>query len=272
MIDWLIGTIVSLIILSGIYLLMLRCRKGHPGFAKLEGWKYAHRGLHGNGVPENSMLAFRLALEKGYGIELDVHLMKDGNLAVIHDGSLKRTAGVDVKIADLSADDLEQYRLEGTDERIPLFRDVLSLYEGKAPLIVELKAGRNVDALCRNTCELLDAYNVDYCMESFDPRCVRWLKKHRPNIIRGQLAENFLRNPKSKLPLIVKWIMTSLFTNFLTVPDFVAYRFSDRKTLGNRVCQRIWGVRNVAWTIRSQEEFDAAIAENWIPIFEYFEP
>lgn len=272
MIDWIIGVITILIALCGVYLLMLRCRRGHPGFAKLEGWKYAHRGLHGNGVPENSMLAFRLALEKGYGIELDVHLMRDGNLAVIHDGSLKRTAGVDVKIADLSVDDLEQYRLEGTDEKIPLFRDVLSMYEKKAPMIVELKSGTNVESLCRKACDLLDAYRVDYCMESFDPRCVRWLKKNRPDVIRGQLSENFLHNPKSKLPLPLKWVMTSLFTNFLTVPDFVAFKFSDRKTLGNRICSKIWGVRNVGWTIRSQEELENAVAEGWIPIFESFEP
>ena len=151
-------------------------------------------------------------------------------------------------------------------------RDVLALYEGKAPMIVELKAGKNISALCRKTCKLLDYYQVDYCIESFDPRCVRWLKKHRPDVIRGQLAENFLQNPKSKLPWPVKWIMTSLFTNFLTVPDFVAYRFSDRKTLGNWICQKVWGVKNVGWTIRKQEDLDVAVQEGWLPIFEYFEP
>ena len=142
-----LGSLIILLILA--YLLMLRGRRNHQGLAALRGWAYAHRGLHGNGVPENSMLAFQKALDAGYGIELDVHLMADGNLAVIHDPSLKRTVGVDVQIEDLRTEDLENYQLEGTAETIPLFRDVLDLYENKAPLIIELKAERgNHASLC----------------------------------------------------------------------------------------------------------------------------
>ena len=77
-----------LIILTVVYLLAIRCRKNQPGMKDLQGWAYAHRGLHGDGIPENSMAAFKAALEGGYGIELDIHLMKDCNLAFIHDSSL----------------------------------------------------------------------------------------------------------------------------------------------------------------------------------------
>ena len=129
---------IIFIALFALYVLSLRCRRGNPQLQKLRLWAYAHRGLHGKGVPENSMAAFRLALEKGYGIELDVHLMADGNLAVIHDASLLRTAGADVQIEDLTLKDLSKYRLEGTQEQIPLFSDVLKLFDGKAPMIIEL--------------------------------------------------------------------------------------------------------------------------------------
>ena len=139
---------------SALFLGALRCRAGHPGLKALQGHGYAHRGLHGNGLPENSMAAFRAALEHGYGIELDIHLMKDGNLAVIHDCSLKRTAGVDINITDLTVEDLEQYRLEGTEETIPEFMDVLTLYNGKAPLIVELKPERGNHAALRGALPL----------------------------------------------------------------------------------------------------------------------
>ena len=98
----------------GAYLFMVKVSSGHPGLKQLQKFSYAHRGLHGNGIPENSMAAFRAALEKGYGIELDIHLMADGELAVIHDTSLKRSSGVYVKITDLTTADLENYRLEGT--------------------------------------------------------------------------------------------------------------------------------------------------------------
>ena len=261
-----------LVILAVLYVLSTMCRKGHAGLKALQGWGYAHRGLHSNGIPENSMAAFHAALEGGYGIELDVHLMKDGNLAVIHDASLKRTAGVDVKIEDLTADDLANYPLEGTAECIPLFRDVLDLFAGKAPIIVELKAARNNHAaLAETVCNVLESYEGAYCLESFDPRCIAWLKKNRPQLIRGQLTENFV-SVKSKLPLILKFIMTHQIENFLILPDFVAYKFADRKTVSNVLARKFWGAQGVTWTIKTQEDYDTAVAEGWIPIFEGFRP
>ena len=264
--------ILILAVICALYLLSLRGRKGHPGLEELRKWSYAHRGLHNAARPENSMSAFRAALEHGYGIELDVHLLKDGNLAVIHDSSLKRTAGAEVRIEDLTTEDLKKYRLNGTSETIPEFRQVLELFAGKAPLIVELKAdGKNHAALCRKTCEMLDAYSGPYCIESFDPRCVLWLKQNRPEIIRGQLAENYFAT-KSKLPWVLKVILTNHIENFLTQPDFVAYKFRDRKNLSNALVRKLWGVQGVSWTLRTKEEYDSAVAEEWMPIFENFEP
>ena len=80
------------------YILSTKCRIGSRGLESLRGRFYAHRGVHTPGIPENSLGAFQRAVEHGYGIELDVHLLRDGNLAVIHDHSLKRTAGADVMI------------------------------------------------------------------------------------------------------------------------------------------------------------------------------
>ena len=119
-----------ILILAILYLFAIRCRSGHPGLKDLEGWNYAHRGLHGHGVPENSMAAFQAALEHGYGIELDVHLLKDGNLAVMHDSLLNRTTGQAGRIEDLTTEDLKNYRLEGTEETIPEFMDLLTVYNG----------------------------------------------------------------------------------------------------------------------------------------------
>lgn len=258
---------------AALYVLSTMCRKGHKGLEALQGWYYAHRGLHRNGIPENSMAAFREALEGGYGIELDIHLMKDGKLAVIHDASLKRTAGADVKIEDLTAEELPKYPLEGTDEIIPLLSQVLELYAGKAPLIIELKAeGGNHAALAKAVCDLMDTYEGPYCMESFDPRCVAWLTKHRPDIVRGQLAENFVINKRSSLPMVLRFILTHQMENFLIRPDFVAYKFADRRTLSNFLARKVWGAQGVTWTVTSQQELDTAVEEGWLPIFEGFRP
>lgn len=265
--------ITLLIIITALYLFALRGRTGHPLLKELRKWKYAHRGLHGNGVPENSMEAFRLALENGYGVELDIHLLADGNLAVIHDSSLKRTAGVDVPIESLSTEQLSQYKLEGTQQTIPTFQKVLELFAGKAPLIVELKpVNGNHDLLTKAACDMLDGYEGLYCLESFDPRCIRWLQRNRPDLVRGQLAHNSLNEKPQGVPYMLRFLMTNLLSNFWNTPDFVAYRFCDRKRLSVRLARKLWKVQGVSWTLISQEEFDAAVKENWIPIFEGFKP
>ncbi len=264
--------LIIIVSLALLYVLSLYGRKGHNGLKDLQGWSYAHRGLHDVRRPENSMIAFRAALNGGYGIELDIHLMKDGNLAVIHDHSLLRTAGVDVAIEDLTIQDLEQYRLENTAEKIPTFQEVLELYSGKAPMIVELKAIHgNHGALVDRVMDVLKDYKGVYCIESFDPRCVLYLKKHYPHVIRGQLAENFLAK-KSNIPWFFRFLLTCQLGNFLLHPDFVAYKFADRKNLGNFLVRKLWGVQGVTWTLKTPEEYNIAVQEGWIPIFEDFEP
>ena len=118
-----IELIIILAIVCLLYLLSLRGRTGHPVLEAMQNFGYAHRGLHGNGVPENSMAAFKAALDHGYGIELDIHLLKDGNLAVIHDSLLNRTTGQSGYVEDLTTAELKEYSLEGTEETIPEFMD-----------------------------------------------------------------------------------------------------------------------------------------------------
>lgn len=261
-----------LILLIALYLLAIRCRSGHPGLKDLQGWSYAHRGLHGDGIPENSMAAFRAALDNGYGIELDIHLLKDGNLAVIHDSLLNRTTGMPGYVEDLTTEQLKDYHLEGTEETIPEFMDVLTLFNGKAPLIIELKPENgNHAALAEAACKMLETYKGVFCMESFDPRCMAWLKKNRPDIIRGFLAENFFRS-KNDLPDYLRFALTYCLTNLLCVPDFVAYKFADRNNLSNKLCLKLWKAQGVSWTLKTQAEYDAAVSEGLLPIFEGFRP
>lgn len=271
---WIIA-ILLLLILAELYLLAHLCRHGHPYWQILAAFRYAHRGYHNKPqIPENSMVAFRRAVSNNFGAELDVHLMADGTLAVIHDASLKRTSGADVQIEDLTANDLAQYRLEGTDEQIPLLEDVLKLFEGRTPLIVELKPERgNHKALTAATVALLDQYHVNYCIESFDPRCLMWLKKNRPEIVRGQLSENFLRHgdgtPQNKLVL---WAAGNLLLNFLTRPDFIAYRYEDRDCAAVRICRRVFRVQEINWTITTKKEMRDAERKGNLVIFENFDP
>ena len=264
---------VLLLAAAVVWKLLLICRRDHPAWPVLERFRYAHRGYHNKPtVPENSMAAFRAAAERGWGAELDVHLMKDGNLAVIHDSSLRRTAGADVRIEDLTKAELANYTLEESFEHIPLLEHVLAVFEGKAPLIIELKPERgNCEALSEAVARRLDRYSGDYCIESFDPRVLRWFRKYRPEVCRGQLSENFLRS-KNNLPGYLKFVLTNLLINFGTRPDFIAYKFEDRRGLSLRLCEYVWKPGKVAWTIRSKEDLVTAEQEGRIVIFEQFDP
>jgi glycerophosphoryl diester phosphodiesterase len=267
--------LIIVLILALLWVLAVQGRSSHPGMKELRGWNYAHRGLHGDGAAENSMTAFRLAVENGYGMEFDLHLLKDGNLGVMHDSLLNRTTGQAGRIEDLYTQDLKNYRLENTEDTIPQFADVLTLVDGKVPLIIELKAERGNHAqLAEATCAMLDRFRVNYCIESFDPRCILWLKKHRPLIIRGQLSEQFLRHGESGggHGRLTMWLLGNLLTNVATQPDFIAYRFSDRENLCLRLCHKVYHVQEVNWTIRAKEEMEAAEQAGNLVIFECFDP
>ncbi len=265
---------VIFLIAAAILVALATCgRSGNSKAAQLGQWYYAHRGLHGDGVPENSMAAFQMAKENGYGIELDVHLLSDGNLAVIHDSELDRTTGVSGRIEDLTLAQMRSLRLEGTQEQIPEFSQVLDLFNGEAPLIVELKSVQdNYAQLCQRVWEYLSEYKGLYCIESFDPRCVYWFRKHSDEVIRGQLTEDYFKTAELKLPWILKLILKNQLLNFLTRPDFIAYRFADRKTWSNYLAHKLWGMQRFCWTLQTPEEFRTAKEEGWIPIFENFMP
>ena len=167
-----------------------RATKGQK--APFKGRNFAHRGLHSRdkSVPENSLKAFELAAAAGYGMELDVQLTRDGQVVVFHDDTLNRVCGVNGRVDDYTFAELQKFPLCGTDERIPLFSDVLNTVAGRGAIICELKtAGKKNRELSRKTYDLIAAYPGEICVESFDPRIVAWFRFHAPELLRGQLAQ-----------------------------------------------------------------------------------
>ena len=261
-------------IVTGFYLFA-----SAPGIHKktkwqhLTGWDYAHRGLYDNehGIPENSMAAFRRAVDKGYGIELDVHLTADNQLVVFHDDTLTRMCGMNKKISSFLYSDLMQLRLLGTEEGIPLFKDVLELIDGKVPLIIELKVdGSNQNLLCPLVWQLLSRCKGDYCIESFHPFVLQWFKRHEPQVVRGQLSCNFFKeNPHCD---IVLFLMSNLMTNFFTHPDFIAYKYLDLDNPAVIYNRKLFHIMTVVWTIPGKPTYDRFKNKVDVMIFEGFEP
>lgn len=239
-------------------------------FSAFHKFDYAHRGLHDRekGVPENSLLAFGLAVRGGFGMELDVQLTRDGQVVVHHDRSIARTCGLERNIDEMTWEELSGYRLFGTEEGVPLFSQVLEEVGGRTPLIVELKSYVRQEELCQKTMALLEAYPGLYCVESFDPRIVRWFRQNRPQVVRGQL----MCRQADALGPVKDFFARNLFTNFYTRPHFEAYDFHGRRNVSLRAARRLYGMQEVSWTLRSFEEYKAAKAEGCLCIFEKFLP
>ncbi len=235
------------------------------------GRSFAHRGLHTKekDIPENSLAAFRRAADAGYGIELDIQFSKDGKVVVFHDNTLNRVCGIDGRVDSYTLEELQGFRLCGTNERIPLFTEVLAAVGGRVPLIVELKNGPRNKELCEKGLAILRDYKGIYCIESFQPMIVRWFKKNAPDILRGQLSAP-PKEFKGELAPAAAWALGNVLTNFLARPQFLAYH-KQKTSLTARLCTALGALR-VVWTVRDSDDIKKITAQNDVVIFEFYLP
>ena len=230
--------------------------------------RYAHRGLFekDQSIPENSLPAFLRACEAGYGIELDVQLSKDGEVVVFHDDDLKRGCGADCPVAEKTFAQLQELPLFGSEERIPLFREVLAAVDGRVPLIVELKTGKRNDELCEKTLALLQDYAGTYCIESFDPMIVAWFRRHAPQIVRGQLAMQKESYSPKLLGGLGPVLLSNTCLNVMARPHYIAYRVGKKAPLAK--LSELLGAMRVGWVTHEPAEEEPYE----IPIFEWYLP
>lgn len=264
---------ITVCILCVLYMLAIMPAIKRPDMISFQTRLYAHRGLHQEKdiAPENSLRAFRLAVEHNYGIELDVQLTKDKVPVVFHDFNLKRMCGNDSKIKDLTLEQLKEFTLYNSTETIPTFQEVLDVVDGRVPLIVEYKVEFSDVSVCVESSKLLDNYKGTYCIESFNPFVLLWYKKNKKHIVRGQLSTNFIKD-SVKGNVILYFIMQHLLTNFITRPHFIAYNHSHTNMLSFKLCKKLYGSVTFAWTVqshealmKSQEHFDFIIFDKFIP-------
>lgn len=244
---------------------------GHAGKDKRApflGRNIAHRGLYAKdqSVPENSLPAFRRAIEYGYGIELDVQLTRDERLIVFHDDKAYRMCGNEKRIDEIAFEELSALRLANTNEKVPEFTEVLRLIDGKAPLIIEIKSGKRNALTCRKTLDALRNYKGEYCIESFDPRVVSFIRFHAPKILRGGLAQPANDYVESGMPRAAGFILGNMLMNFISRPQFIAYKIGKKPFLVRLASS--FGAMKVAWTAHDAE----SEGENDTVIFEHFTP
>ena len=261
-----------IVILGAIYLLLMKPSAKRGGVDKYKQVKFAHRGLHNEKIPENSLGAFALAVEHGFGIELDVHAAKDGVAIVFHDATLTRMIGADARLCNLTSEELCEMKLLGSEEKIPTLREVLELVGGKVPLLIELKQDVGENNVAKAAAELLREYSGDFIVESFNPVALAEFAKEMPEVRRGILAQKFTENPNHRS---LKYRASQNFLlNRICKPDFVAFKHTHAGFLPFKIMKKIYNPMTVAWTVRSEEEekkayqngFDSVIFENYIPV------
>ena len=285
---------IVLVVLSLLYFLMIMPRMiRRPDREPYLKVLYAHRGLHDNKsqAPENTMAAFRKAVDAGFGIECDVQLTKDGIPVIFHDFTLARVAryaegeipsdavvnkdgsyGVAGKVIDYTYEELLRFHILDSEEKIPKFEDFLKLVDGKVPLIVELKIELKDLSVCSKVDSLLKDYKGVYCIESFNPLGVFWYRKNRPQVMRGQLSDEFHKDSPEEFKGILYFILTRLLFNFITKPDFIAFNRKYPDSLSLKLCRKLYGCTCAAWTIKDQSQLVEARDKFDIYIFDSFMP
>lgn len=223
----------------------------------------AHRGLWGEEIIENSLTAYRNAVEKGYPIEIDLYVTKDGKLVSFHDSTLKRMTGADGYIYEKTLAELKQLQLLGTDERIPTFDEVLEIAENKVPLLIEIKDQPD-KTIVEKTVERLKSYKGEFALQSFNPLYIKKVKKLAPQFIRGILATQ----DAGKKSAITNYIVKKMPLNFLIKPDFISYDYKGIPKYAKKTKK----MPVISWTITSKEIettvrpfIDNIIFEHYIP-------
>lgn len=206
---------------------------------------FAHRGLHGPGIPENSMSAFRAALEMGAGIECDVRLSKDGRPMVFHDHDLRRMCASALAVEATTAEVLASQKLFDTNEHIPGMVELLDLVAGRVPVLIELKCrGGNDARLARAVADELDGYSGPAGVMSFEPGVGKWLARNLPDLKRGLVISG-------NASALDRWRCIRTGS-----PQFLAV---DRGVLDRRwVAKQRQGKWIYSWTIRSPAERQTA--------------
>lgn len=279
-------SIAALVIASIVFIALLLQRvmtKAAPPEEKtwLTDYQYAHRGLHNDQYPENSLPAFENAVQHGFAIELDVQMTKDGKIMVFHDPTLKRMTGVDRKIRDCTFSEIRALRLNHTEYKIPTLRETLRLIDGRTPLLIEIKKKGFAGDLEHELYEMLQGYRGKYAVQSFSPFSIRWFKKNAPRVLRGQLSCNFSlckENFPAGMGAIVRFFVTKLLlivqhlgVNFICRPNFISYELQKVNTRLLRRLRRS-GAPIFAWTVRSMEDYERAKPYTDSVIFENFTP
>ena len=230
----------------------------------------AHKGLHDHESPENSLSAFKKAMDNNYIIECDVQLIADGTVVVYSGEQLAKMTGRDGYVKNLIKAQLEDYKLLNSQECIPTLEEVLKLVDGKVGILIDLKDNQSrIGQLEKAVCKLIRQYKGDVAVQSFNPLSLEWFAKYSPNVLRGQVACTFTGKQFKHLSWSKRRCLRKMKFNKLSQPNFISY---DANELPNRFVKKYQNLPIIGWTVKSQEEYRKCFKFVDNIIFEGFTP
>lgn len=205
----------------------------------------AHRGLHhaGRGVHENTLTAARLAAEKGYAIEVDLHLARDRVPVVFHDRTLERLTGTKGDVRAHTAAELGRLTVGHGGDRVPTLRQLLATVDGRTGIVLELKgvAGADEGFVAAVAADLAD-YAGPAAIMSFNHWLLEDSRALAPHLTLGLTAQgdDALLDTHMEIDRRIE-------------ADFLSYKLED---LGCRFVTefRATGRPVISWTVKSAEQ------------------
>lgn len=240
---------------------------------------FAHRALHDvtDHRPENSLAAIKAALHLGYGLEIDVQLSADNAAMVFHDAALDRLTAEKGAVRSRTAEALQEVKLTGCTEGIPMLDDVLALVSGQVPLLIEIKdqdgaMGPDIGLLEQAVADSLRDYTGPAAVMSFNPHSVAKMKDLLPKTPRGLVTSGYLAHDWPLLPAAVRDRLRDIPDYDRCEASFISHDVSDLNR--GRVAElKAQGAHIFCWTVTSpQMEREARrIADN-ITFEQYLAP
>ena len=220
---------------------------------------FAHRGFHSRSlklsktVPENSLEAFRLAIEKNYSIETDIHFTKDFKIIVFHDFFLGRLTTKTGFVFNKNLSYIKKAKLSN-NEKVPTIEEVFDLVNGRVPILLEIKYSKyikkNLHLFTRVLAEKLESYKGSVALMSFNSDLIKYIRK---------------RNLFGRFPLG----LTTSFPKIESIGSKIKNNKIENEIVANRlqfISQDWKGIKNIrvkrlkkldiailSWTITSRE-------------------
>ena len=236
----------------------------------------AHRGFFNyTDAPENTIAAFKRAIEMHYAIELDVQIIADGTPVVFHDSELSRLTHKDGYVSNLKQEDLKNYKIGKSEQTIPTLKEVLEAVNGKSPILLEVKNNSlKPQDDCQKIYEVIKDYNGEIAIQSFNPYALEWFANNAPQYKRGLLSSLWRKKNKDVEPDTPKSFLTRIATSHLWLfkrakPDFLNYEIRD---LPNRFARKHKNIPLLCWVAYNQAEYTEGMKKSDNIIFQDFVP